>query len=295
MSSVIRIGPAGWQYKDWNGVVYPKGAGSKFNQLQYIANFFDTAEINTSFYGPPRATSAKAWLQSVSHNPRFKFTAKLYRKFTHERPESGRLDEDWRKAVIDFRAGMDPLAKAGALGAVLLQFPWSFKYDVDNRKYLALLLDVFKDYPLAVELRHSTWNESAVYEELEQRGVGFCNIDQPLFHNSIKPSALTTSPIGYVRLHGRNYGDWFRKQAGRDARYDYLYSPKELEPWIKNIEEISSLARETYAVANNHFRGQAIVNALEIKSRILGKKVAGPPQLLLEYPRLKEVADPKPD
>jgi uncharacterized protein YecE (DUF72 family) len=287
MKRKIRVGPAGWSYKDWNGIVYPAKPGSKFDPLSYVANFFDTIEINSSFYRPPAASSSKSWARRVAHNPNFKFTAKLYQRFTHDR---GEATDDDEKA---FRGGIDPLAEAGKLGALLLQFPWSFKNTESENDYLSRLLDRFKDYPLVVEVRHASWNEPAVYQSFERRGVGFCNIDQPLFKRSIKPSAQTTSRVGYIRLHGRNYENWFRETAAPHDRYDYLYSMDELEPWVDKIKKVARNAEETYVVTNNHFRGKAVVNALEIKALLKGEEVPGPALLIEEYPRVKESIVPK--
>jgi uncharacterized protein YecE (DUF72 family) len=277
-----RVGPAGWSYKDWKGIVYPENAGSKFDPLAYLASFFDTIEINNTFYRPPSASASKSWARRVAHNQDFKFTLKLYQQFTHKRGEATGEDEKL------FREGLDPLAEAGRLGALLLQFPWSFKNTEQERDYLSDLLDKFKDYPLVVELRHASWNEPAVYQSFERRDVGFCNIDQPLFKRSIKPSARATSAVGYVRLHGRNYENWFRENAAPHDRYDYLYSPDELEPWADRIKKVSADAQETYVVTNNHFRGQGVVNALEIMAMLEGEKVAGPASLVEKYPRVKE-------
>jgi len=286
---LIRIGPAGWSYKDWEGIVYPHKPGPRFDPLAYLARFFDTIEINSSFYRSPTASTTKAWANRVKHNPNFQFTAKLYRVFTHERGKATKADE---KAV---REGMEPLVKAGKLGAVLLQFPWSFKNTDEERPYLGKLLELFRDYPLVLEVRHTSWNNAQVYEWLEERGVGICNIDQPLFKKSIRPAALTTSPVGYVRLHGRNYQNWFREKAPRDERYNYLYSQEELEPWLTRIKEVAKETRETYVVTNNHFRGQAIVNAIELKSTFAEKRVPAPTPLFAHYPQLAESAKPEPD
>lgn len=280
------MGPAGWSYKDWKGIVYPANTTSKFDELAYIAGFFDTIEINSTFYRPPAASTSEAWVNRVSANPSFKFTAKLYKPFTHERGKA--TEEDYSA----YRRGIDPLAEAQRLGAVLIQFPWSFKNTEDSRQYLSDLLARFKDYPLVVELRHASWNRPGIYRSLERRQVGFCNIDQPLFARSIKPSARATSEVGYVRLHGRNYENWFSESAAPSDRYDYLYSPDELQPWIDNIKEVSSNARETFVIANNHFTGKGVVNALEIKADIVGEKVPGPATLLDHYPRLSETMVP---
>ncbi|MDQ3665720.1 MAG: DUF72 domain-containing protein [Acidobacteriota bacterium] len=283
----IRIGPAGWSYKDWEGVVYPQKPGARFDPLSYLAKFFDTVEINSSFYRPPTATSAKAWATRVADNPGFSFTAKLHRVFTHERGKATNDDEK------TFREGIDPLAEAGKLGALLLQFPWSFKNTDEERAYMIKLINRFKDYPLIIEVRHASWNTPAIYEALETRGVGICNIDQPIFKKSIRPSAVTTSTVGYVRLHGRNYQNWFKEEAVRDERYNYLYSADELEPWIVRVKEVAKQSKETYVITNNHFLGKAVVNALEIKSTLEERRVPAPLPLFEKYPRLADFATPE--
>ena len=281
---MIHIGPAGWSYKDWEGTVYPQKPGKNFDPLEYLARYFNTIEINSSFYRPPSVSTTKAWAQRVAANKEFTFTAKLHRLFTHERGKATAADEK------EFRSGMAPLVKAGKLGALLLQFPWSFKNTVEDRIYLAALLEKFGEYPLVLEVRHASWNTPAMYEWLEERGVGICNIDQPVFSKSIRPAALTTSPVGYVRLHGRNYQNWFREKAPRDERYNYLYSFDELDPWLKRIKEVAKQTRETYVITNNHFRGQAVVNAIEIEAALKEKRVPAPEPLFSVYPRLSESA-----
>lgn len=282
----IRVGPAGWSYADWRGRVYPEGAGAKFDTLALVAKYFDTAEINSSFYHPPARESARSWLRRIEHNPNFVFTAKLFRAFTHDRGKATAEDEKL------FREGMDPLMEAGKLGAVLLQFPWSFKNEMDERNYLNELTTKFKDYPLVVELRHESWNSPRVLQTLEDLGVGLCDIDQPLFHDSIKPSAEVTSDLGYVRLHGRNYQNWFREEANVLERYDYLYAPQELEPWVNRIKEVAAKAKQTFVITNNHARGQSLVNAFEILARLEEEKVPGPAKLIGTYPRLAESVEP---
>jgi uncharacterized protein YecE (DUF72 family) len=287
MANKIRIGPAGWSYKDWEGVVYPLKPGAKFDPLEYLARFFNTIEINSSFYRPFTAAVAKSWAQRVAAAADFTFTAKLHRVFTHERGKATDADEQ------QVREGMDALAGAGKLGAVLLQFPWSFKNTDDERVYLTKLLARFEEYPLVVEVRHSSWNNPQIYQWLEELEVGICNVDQPLFEKSVKPGAVTTSPIGYVRLHGRNYQDWFREKAPRDDRYNYLYSPDELEPWIARIKEMAKKTKESYVITNNHFRGQAVVNALEMKAVLNEQRVKAPAPLFQKYPELAESAIPE--
>ena len=229
---------------------------------------------------------AASWLRRIEHNPNFIFTAKLYRKFTHERGKATAEDER------AFREGIDPLAAAGKLGAVLMQFPWSFKNERDERVYLSQLVERFKEYPLVVELRHESWNDARVLQTLEELGVGLCDIDQPLFANSIKPAAEVTSSIGYIRLHGRNYQNWFREEADVVERYDYLYSRDELDPWVNRVKEVAQKAKQTFVITNNHARGQSLVNAFEILAQLEEERVPGPAKLIETYPRLVESVEP---
>ena len=276
---VIRIGPAGWNYSDWAGIAYPEPKPKGFDPLAFLARYFDTIEINSSYYGPPAAATARTWLSRVAENDRFRFTAKLWKRFTHERKTAFTRDE-----VRQVTGGFDPLLRADRLGAVLMQFPWSFRRTDDNREWLDDVARTFARYPLVLEVRHSSWNTAPFYEELAERGIGFVNIDQPQFHHSIKPSATVTSPVGYVRVHGRNYQDWFRKGAGVAARYDYLYPPEELMPWVVRAREIAEAAEETFVVTNNHYRAKALVNAVMLESMLTRRKVAAPPELVAAYP-----------
>jgi uncharacterized protein YecE (DUF72 family) len=281
----VRVGVAGWSYPDWEGIVYPAPHPRRFDPLSFLTQFFDTIEINSTFYRPAHRGMTSSWARRCAQSAEFRFTVKLYKAFTHDRSASA-LDE---KAVKD---GLAPLAEAGRLGALLLQFPWSFKNEPDSHRYLANLMDRFQEYPLVVEVRHASWDRTEFYEYLSDKRVGFCNIDQPRIGRSIGPSDKTTGPVGYVRLHGRNYRDWFREDAGRDARYDYLYRDDELEPWLDKIDQVAEDSAETYVITNNHFRGKAAVNALQIKARLRGQKVPAPPSLIASYPILEKITEP---
>ena len=285
-TSRILIGPAGWSYPDWFGYVYPTARSKDFHEATYLSEFFDTIEINTSFYHPLRPEHAATWLERVAANPAFLFTAKLWQKFTHEL--SATTDDE--KAV---RAGFDMLQKAGRLGAVLLQFPFSFHSTKETISYLAALLNRFADYPLAVELRHASWQSSETLSVLRQHHAAFCNIDQPVIGRSLEPSAESTSSVGYVRLHGRRYDTWFTDDPASPAheRYNYLYSAEELDPWVCRIRNIAKHSPNTFVVTNNHFQGKAVVNALQLISILKGSKVKVPEPLRQHYPELDEIAN----
>jgi uncharacterized protein YecE (DUF72 family) len=277
---MLRFGPAGWSYKDWQGIVYPQPKPRGFDALGYIAEFFDVIEVNSTFYRPARRNVAESWVERTSHNPRFRFTAKLWRRFTHERKTAWSADE-----VAQAREALEPLRDADRLGAVLIQFPWSFRNEPQSREWLDDVVRTFADFPLVLEVRHSSWNTPELFRELLERGVGFVNVDQPLFRDSIAPSARATSPVGYIRVHGRNYQDWWRKGAEPHERYDYLYSAEELEPWAERAREVAaqSPTEDVYVVTNNHYRGKGIVNALMLQSLVEGREVPGPEPLFQEY------------
>lgn len=275
---MIRFGVAGWDYQDWWGRVYPAAKARGFDPLAYLARYFDTIEINSTFYRPASARSATSWAKRVTHNRNFKFTAKLWQRFTHERETAWSPDE-----VALARDGLQPLADAGKLGCVLAQFPWSFKRTPEAHEWLDDVLSAFGEFPLAVEVRHGSWNVPEFYASLAERGVGAVNIDQPVFKNSIKPGAQVTANIGYVRLHGRNYENWFRDDAEPHERYDYLYSADELKPWLERIHQVAKRARETYVITNNHYEGQGAVNAAMLRKLYGAESVEVPPELEETY------------
>jgi uncharacterized protein YecE (DUF72 family) len=293
----IRIGTAGWSYKDWDGILYPpEVTRKKIHPVEFLARFFDVIEINTSFYGHIRPELGRLWSRKAAAvNPNFLFTAKLHRSFTHSplavmEPTSAASirpnDQDERLA----REGLDSLAAEGKLGALLIQFPVSFKNTSLNREYLEQLLRQFIEYPRVVEVRHESWDNPETIAEFMRQSVGFCNIDQPLLGRSLAPTEHVTSGVGYVRLHGRNYEQWFDSD-NRNDRYNYLYKPAELEKWKEKIEIIAHRAESTYVIANNHFQAKAAVNALELKHLLDGKKVRAPETLVKSYPELKEMVE----
>jgi len=296
MDAKVLIGPAGWSYKDWDGIVYPPGLKRSQHPAEYLAQFFDLIEINTSFYAPLKPEHAKLWCRIVAAvNPDFRFTAKLYKSFTHA---PGGIVQSTSAATLDpadededrVREGFDILAAEGKLGAVLVQFPISFRNTLENRDYLELLIRRFLEYPLAVEVRHDSWNNEGILRYFTEKGVSFCNIDQPALGKSIRPTEHVTSRFAYVRLHGRNYEQWFEHEHAHD-RYNYLYSEQELSRWKTKVENIAKRAEVTFVVANNHFEGKAVVNSLQLRHMLSGRKVKAPEPLLHHYPQLKQIVE----
>jgi uncharacterized protein YecE (DUF72 family) len=282
----LHIGPAGWSYPDWSGIVYPAHRTRDFDPAVYLAHYFDVIEINTSFYQPLRPSVAERWIERLAAHPRFQFTAKLWRKFTHE---TGATAADEQSV----REGFAPLVAAGKLAALLFQFPFSFHRTPENVKLLETLLDRFQDYPRVVEIRHSSWNDPEFFALLHERHTGFCNIDQPIIGRSITPSEHATAPIGYIRLHGRRYDTWFSDDpmSPPEERYNYLYSQAELAPWAERIRKLARHTRTTFVITNNHFEGKSIVNALELLNLLTQAKVAVPEPLRHRYREIEAIAD----
>ena len=292
----ILVGTAGFSYKDWEGIVYPPGLKRTQHPLQFLARYFDCCEINTSFYGHIQPKIGRQWCELLGDvNPEFELTAKLFRSFTHapgavlqstSAPTLNPLEEDETKA----KEGLDSIASLGKLGALLIQFPVSFKNTEENREYLQKLVERFREYPLVVEVRHATWDEPEILADFATQNIAFCNIDQPWLGRALRATEHATAPLAYVRLHGRNYKEWFQSD-NRDDRYNYLYTPRQLEPWKEKIERLGEKAEKTFAVTNNHYKGKAAVNALELKQMLTGKKVKAPSTLVDHYPELRNIVD----
>jgi len=271
------IGPSGWSYDDWHGVVYPQPAPRGFKPLSYLARYFNAVEVNTSFYRLPTARMTAGWARQVPED--FRFAFKLTQVFPHRRdtypaPET----------VRDFHDGLAPIRAAGRLGPLLVQFPWSFRYTPEAVEWLGRLAEDFADDERFIEVRHASWAEPAALDALRAVG-GYCNIDQPRLNQCLGPTQHVWGLGAYVRLHGRNARSWFAENVPSYERYNYLYSEDELREWVTRLNALCAEAHNVYVFANNHYRGQGPVNALELKA-LLGGAIAAPPTLLAPYPPL---------
>jgi uncharacterized protein YecE (DUF72 family) len=274
----LYIGTAGWSYEDWKGIVYPKSSGKGFRPLAFLARYFNAVELNNTFYRPPTPAYCHKWLEDVANRPDFHFTAKLWQRFTHERLQA------WTDAEVkQFRDGIAPIVEAGRLGALLVQFPWSFHFDATSRDWLKRIAGEFGDMPLVLEVRSSEWARDDALDFIRTLGIGFCNIDQPHLRGNIGLTAHGFGRIGYMRLHGRSTEKWFADKADSYERYDYLYSSDELKGIATAIEKVSTQVERMYVIANNHYRGQAPANALQLMSMLTGVKVHAPETLSRLY------------
>ncbi|MGH7830142.1 MAG: DUF72 domain-containing protein [Candidatus Binatia bacterium] len=302
----IRIGTCGYSYpapppRGWTGLFYPSQRGRRVDPLEYYSRFFDTVEINSSFYGPPSASMAHAWAGKT--DPDFSFTLKLWQKFTHPRKVGqGGATGEWEaagQADVDlFRAGIQPLADAGKLGALVLQYPAGFVCNPENLDKLAGVLRSFADYPRAVELRHKSWSDQADETKsfLEQNGAGWVVIDEPKFASSIRQSFEPVSGMFYFRAHGRNAQAWWTHKESWE-RYDYCYSRDEIKRMAGKIREAASKSGlRAFALFNNHAGAQAPANALMFKHE-LGLPPPGRPNeaLLRKFPELAEIFPAPPE
>jgi uncharacterized protein YecE (DUF72 family) len=309
----VRVGTSGWNYPSgngtWNGVFYPKTrsrrAGTdRFDELAFYAEHFDTVEVNSTFYGQPRADVTRGW---AARTPaRFDFSLKLYQKFTHPKmfkaaalksapgAEGELLDllaQVTPSDIDDFRAGIEPLAAAGKMGALLAQFPPSFKDSTQSRDYLAQLLRAFADYPVAVELRHKSWSDAIgeTLSLLNAFGAAWVQIDEPKFRFSIRQNYLpNVKTFYYMRLHGRNAAQWWKHDKSED-RYNYLYTTAELRQFSDTASAAKELVKKSYVYTNNHFSSKSVVNAVMLKAQ-LGQAIEGeyPESLVEKYPELAE-------
>jgi uncharacterized protein YecE (DUF72 family) len=298
----IRVGTSGWSYPSgkgtWNGIFYPaqparRPRGTpKFDDLAFYAEHFDTVEVNSSFYRIPTVDAVRKWAERTP--PGFEFSLKLYQKFTHPemfaKATGGDPSRLGQKDVDEFRRALDPLAETGKLGALLAQFPASFKNEPESRVYLEWLLKAFRDHSIAVELRHRSWSDDPAETSavLEGHQAALAQIDEPKFRTSIRQDLLSNrSSFYYLRLHGRNAAQWWKHEASED-RYNYLYTAEELEPFADAAKAAIRQVRKAYLYANNHFSAKSVANAAILKHQ-LGQDLAGeyPQEFAERYPDLK--------
>ncbi len=281
---MIHVGPAGWSYPDWEGIVYPRRKPRGFHPLRYLSGYVNCVEVNSTFYATPRADFAELWLAQVADRPSFRFTVKLQDLFTHE-PLSGDPAEVERQARA-FLEGIEPLRAAGRLACLLVQFPLSFRHSSRSEARLERVQRLVGHLPLVLEVRHRSWFDGAALDSIADLGYSLAHIDLPYASDHPPADLPLVGRIGYLRLHGRNAASWFDPRAGRDRRYDYLYAPDEISEIVRLTRRIASGVDETFVITNNHFSGKSVANALEILAALEGRKPPAPSELVESFPRL---------
>ena len=287
---MIRVGPAGWSYADWEGPIHPRPRPRGFHPLDELADVFGCVEINASFYRNLRPDTVDAWLGRTARHESFRYTVKLHGDFTHARERSFATPRELHAALDGFRASLGALLGHRQFGACLVQFPLSFRPSDRNVRYLRTLLAASRDLRPVVELRHRGWFEPEAVRGLGASGASLAVIDLPAAAEHPPTDFAGAGPIGYLRLHGRNGRAWFDREAGRDQQYDYLYTRSELEPLATAAKRMSGRTDETYVVTNNHFSGKAIANGAELLDLIGQPPRALPARWIDAFPDLRRVA-----
>ncbi len=250
---MIYVGTAGWSYKDWEGIFYPENL-KRGEELSFLSEKFNIVEINSSFYRIPDEKMAYSWCKKVEKNPNFLFTLKAYNLWTHEE----KFEEE---EGIKMRGVLRVMKEEKRLGVFLFQFPYRFKFSKDFLKKILSFKNFFEDFPMGIEVRHNSFDNDEFYEFLKENKISFANIDQPLISQNIGPTCNFTFEPAYIRLHGRNYKNWFFAEESFQ-RYDYLYSEEELSPWVDFAIKLSKEG-DTFVILNNHYKGKAIQNAFD--------------------------------
>jgi uncharacterized protein YecE (DUF72 family) len=245
--------------------------------LDYYARRFVTVEIDATYYRVPGAVTFESMARRTPEG--FRFAAKLPRAGTHL-PEPGmhHVHDD----VLLLRKNLAPLVASGKFACVLAQFPTSFRPNAATRAYLEILREALAEMALVVEFRHREWQTNETLTLLRSLGAGLVNVDEPHFEALPRESSDVTSPIAYIRFHGRNAANWWK--GTNVTRYDYLYEPSELHPWVDRLADIAAdpQVREVYAYFNNHARGQAVRNAEMFEDML---RTAFPPAAILAAPK----------
>ena len=279
------IGTAGWSYKDWVPNFYPKKQSGGFDWLQFYSHYFNYAYLSPRVF--------ESWIRKVEDSDDFIFNVKLNQDFTHKR----KYDEQNIKAI---RYNLQILKNEERLGGLLIQFPYSFPYNNSATQFISELKDIFQNYNLFVEVRHSSWRNKEAYEFFKKNNLTFCTIDQPQIGQAIPFEPIITNDKAYIRFHGRNEEAWknsinnFGKKQSyeeQNQRYKYLYLPGELIEIEQVIKSIQSKVKEVHVIMNNHPKGDAVANAFELIHLLEERtKVEMPPTIVKAYKRLGEIA-----
>lgn len=289
----LYIGTAGWSYKDWIDSFYPKAQSKNFDWLEFYSRYFNVVEVNASYYTYISPKTVEGWIHKVEEKDDFLFTIKLHQDFTHKR----NFKTEQIEAV---KSNLKLLNNSSRLGGLLIQFPYSFALTKENANHVKDLADIFSEYEKFIEVRHKSWFIERFTNFLAKNKSSLCTIDQPLIGEAVEFKPIKAGDNLYIRLHGRNEKAWkeslqnFSKDQTyeqQSVRYDYLYSPGELLEFERMIKDVKETVKRIFVLLNNHPKGNAVVNALELIHLLNERiKIAVPPTTLKTYPRLTNIS-----
>jgi uncharacterized protein YecE (DUF72 family) len=262
----ILVGTSGFSYRDWVGPFYPPGTSHR-DFLRVYSEAFPLVEINSSYYQLPAAETTASLVGKAS--PGFRFVFKTHGSLTHT------IGHEWQENAKRFLAGLQPALEAGALTGILIQLPYSFHYDIPNRRHLGTLLEVLtaglvssgasatpSPPGLFVEFRNQEWQKERVFAYLEEAEASVVQTDLPDLPGLPLPRDLVLSRRGYLRLHGRNNAMWW--EGDNRSRYDYLYDGTEISHLADRVVAMAERSEELIVTFNNHANAQAAKNAYEL-------------------------------
>lgn len=247
----IRVGTSGYSFEDWRGNFYP-GQIEKGKMLDYYQNYFNTVEINSTYYRIPHPAVLVNMARKTK--PDFEFVVKANENLTHTRKEI-------KAPARQFLEAVKPLAEKGQLKGILAQFPWSFQFSPVNLTYITTCAELMAPHRLFVEFRHDSWLRDETFRLLKTGGMNIVSVDGPKLPGLLPSELMVTGDIGYIRLHGRNAAKWW---DGGPLRYDYLYNDRELREWKEKLDKISGEVTKAYIFFNNCHLGQAVKNARDL-------------------------------
>lgn len=239
----IHIGTSGFYYEHWVGSFYPRTL-PKAEWLPYYATLFKSVELNTTFYHLPKQHSLLHWLEETPED--FVFSLKGYRPITHYKKLHGVHDE-----LLRFLHLIKPMK--AKLGAILFQLPPSLHLDMPLLE--AFLSELPKGYRYALEFRHDSWLDDAVFDLLHLHNVALCIDD----YAQRQTPFVCTADFVYIRRHGSG------------GRYAGSYAPEELKKLAEQINTFSGQGKGVFCYFNNDFEACACDDALELQS-LLNKK-----------------------
>jgi len=275
-SERIHVGVSGWQRSEWDDSVFA-GLSPRQHRIDRLLPYVEVLEIQQTAQAPLKPEITRLWMKKAAASPRLRLTAVLGHRFTQDRDLSPVAVEAWK-------AGLLPMQREGFLSALILEFPWAFRFNRENRDFLIELRRTFQEFRLAGEFLHESWCSEEALAILSKYRISFVNVDQPAYFRGMPPTSVLTTSTGLVRLHGRTSPDAYREFGRRAWAEPYLYSLDELEEWQPRLSRLAAAAKECLVVFTSAQAGACMVNALQLGEMFGRAPLRAPAQLIREYP-----------